>query len=711
MRSPLDALVDAVRPDVPTPYASRAQAATGAYYGLAGRGSAEQQMRAMGSVGTLWAVVNHTSGDAARVRWHLYRSAKSGKDEDRQEVTSHAALDLWRKPTSFMPGQEYRETFQQHLDLTGEGWWVIARHPRVKIPLEMWPVRPDRMLPVPDPQKFLAGYVYLGPDGERVPLELDEVIQLRMPNPLDIYRGMGPVQALLADLDATRYSAEWNRNFFRNSAEPGGIIEVPEILGDEEFNTLRTRWNEQHRGVANAHRVAILEHGKWVDRKFTQRDMQFAELRDVSREIIREAYGIPEFILGIMQDANRASALASEDMYQRHVIMPRLERIRESLNHEFLPLFGGTATGLEFDFESPLPEDAETEATVLESKATSASVLVTAGWEPSAVLKTVDLPDMPYGAALAPVAPAAPGAPAAPPVDEFARIVGRLLNADGDQQESPPPAELPDISPMQVAYTAALAGLLASVAVPVAAWITALIEAIRTALRSGGGLSGVTVPDSHVGDVARLVHDAMTRVAHEAAVHVVQEAADQGVTIGAGQIDDEQLGRLADDATQAVADNMSSRARRSASRRRPAGPLSDDDVDRITEGVRGELERDAESMQRASLGPAIHQGQHEGRLATLRDSEPLAPSPAYYGQEMLDSSTCALCREVDGRWLGNTLAAALTEYPTGGYIRCLGGERCRGTIVATYRPETTTNPDAPGGYEKRPVGPGTEEET
>jgi len=723
VRSPLGALVDAVRGKTsadaqpPVPYVSRAYA-NGARYGTAlyGTGSSEQQMRAMGSVGTLWSVVHHLSVDTSRACWRLYRSAASGKAEDRVEVTSHAALDLVRRPNKFMPWQEFIEVGQQHLDLTGEQWWVIARSERARsLPLELWPVRPDRMLPIPDPQRFLAGYLYLGPDGEQIPLELDQVIMLRMPNPLDPYRGMGPVQALLADLDATRYSAEWNRNFFANSAEPGGIIEVPEILGDEDFDRLRARWSEQHRGVANAHRVAILEHGRWVDRKLSQRDMQFAELRDVSREIIREAYGIPEFVLGLMENANRASALASEDMYARHLIEPRLERIKAALNTELLPMYG--ASGLEFDYDPVSPDDQELNAEALTAKAQAAAALVAAGYDPADVLGTVDLPEMAYvggPAALTPPPPAAPAgpaepAPAAPPVDEFTRIVARLLNADGQpqEQEPPPPGQLPDITAMQAAYIAALTALLTAIAEAIAAWISALIDAIRSALRGGGGLAGVQVPDVAVGEVTRHIHEAMTRVAHEAADQVVQEAADQDVTIEPGHVDDEQLGRLANDAARAVADNMAARARRSASRRRPAGPLSDDDVDRIAEGVRGELERDAESMQRADLGPAVHQGQHEGRLATLRDSEPLlTPTPAYYGSEQNDGNTCALCREVDGRWLGNTLAKALEEYPTGGYIRCLGGERCRGTIVATYRPETTTNPhpDEPG-YEKRPVPP------
>lgn len=408
-RTVLGGLLNRAATATPVPFVSRA--ATRAF-GFAQRRDAVAQMHAMGSVGTLFSIVNRTSNATSQVEWKLWRKAKSGKDEDRVEVTSHAALDLWNKPNPFMPRQEFVESFQQHIDLTGEGWWVIAYHPSFKIPLEMWPVRPDRITPVPDPEAFLAGYMYTSPDGQQIALDLDQVIQLRMPNPLDPYRGMGPVQSILSDLDATKYSAEWNRNFFLNSAEPGGIIEVPNHLSDPDFDELRARWNEQHRGVANAHRVAILEHGKWVDRKFTQRDMQFVELRAVSRDVIREAFGIPAFALGEVADVNRATAEASKTWFAEMLTVPRLERIKAALNHELLPLFGTTAKGLEFDYCDPVPPDVETEAAQLTARANAAAALVTAGFDAQDVTSAVGLPDMRHGGPAAPDAPV-PQQPAA----------------------------------------------------------------------------------------------------------------------------------------------------------------------------------------------------------------------------------------------------------------------------------------------------------
>lgn len=160
------------------------------------------------------------------------------------------------------------------------------------MPVEMWPIRPDKMAPVRDEKDFIAGYIYKN-GREKVPLDIDDVVFIRNPSPLDPYRGMGVVQTILADIEGEQYAALWNRNFFMNSAEPGGIIEYPDKLTPEEWQEITLRWREQHQGVANAHRVGIIEGGTWKDRKYTQRDMQFGDLRRLNRDTILGAFGVP----------------------------------------------------------------------------------------------------------------------------------------------------------------------------------------------------------------------------------------------------------------------------------------------------------------------------------------------------------------------------------------------------------------------------------
>jgi len=741
VRSLVGAIADAVRGptvitrppvqarnELPVPYAPRSSIG-GLLSGMQQAGSPDAQMRAMGSVGTLFQIVHLLSTTTAEVGWHLYRTSPTGKDEDRVEVMRHAALDLWNKPNPFMPRQEFVEVSQQHLDLTGEAWWVIARGPG-KLPLELWPVRPDRMAPVPDPKTYLSGYEYLSPDGERIPLGLDEVIFLRMPNPLDSYRGMGPVQSLLTNLDAVRYTAEWNRNFFANSAEPGGIIQIPAgtRLQEDEFNELRTRWAEQHRGVANAHRVAVIEHGTWVDRKYTQRDMQFVELQQVGREIIREAFGMHvQFLGGSDVGHSRAEAEAAEVIFARWKVKPRCGRIKGALNTELLKLYGATGVGLEFDFDSPVPPDQQAENEHLTARTTAWKTLVDGGADPAEALMAVGLPDMAIttgplaalsprelaemvqkiylgvgscltweeargilnraGAGLdesapAPVdaAPAAPVAAVATRLDQHWRALpGLPRNADAHPDLAP--SELPDVSPLQDQWEAALAALLAALGPIRGAQKKQLVEEVRR-LAETGRLSDLASMSVDTEAAAAEIVKSMEDLAALAAGRVVAEAADQGVTTAPRTPSSADLAEVAAVVAAALADLL--RLSAVAAAMRANGPAAT--ADAVAEAVQEALDLLTDAAPADWCGGALTGAQNAARVETLQ----AGPAGSVYANERNDRNTCNPCKSVNGTWLGNTdqMDMVLAAYPGGaygGYVGCLGRERCRGTICGVWR--------------------------
>jgi HK97 family phage portal protein len=378
------------------------------------------------AVGTVFAVVHSLAVATSKLDWHLYRTAASGLKEDRTEVTKHAAVDLWNMPNPAMPRRRFMETAQQHIDLTGESD-VLASTVSMggkNVPLELWPMRPDRIQPVPDPYEFLSGYLYTSPDGEIIPLELHECLPILMPNPRNPYRGLGPIQSILSVIESTKAADEWDRAFFENSAEPGGIIEVPTQLSDPQFDQLRDRWSATHRGVSKAHRVAILESGmKWVDRSYTQRDMQHAELRTVKRDTILEAFGYPKPMLGITEDVNRANAEAAEYVFSKWLISERADRWRDWLNFQLLPLYGSTGQGLEWDYDSPVSENSDTANKAITARSTALVAMAAAGFDATETQQWLDVPEIPYEKpAVAPIM--APVAPQDPGVDSGEKVGG-----------------------------------------------------------------------------------------------------------------------------------------------------------------------------------------------------------------------------------------------------------------------------------------------
>lgn len=576
--------------------------------------------------------------------------------------------------------QEFVESVQQHIDLTGEGWWVIARNPRFRsVPLELWPVRPDRMGPVPSRDEFIAGYIYRSPDGEQVPLKRDEVIQLRMPSPLDPYRGMGPVQSILTDLDSTQYSAEWNRNFFLNSATPGGIIEVPNNWSDDDFEEFRDRWDEQHRGVAAAHRVGILEGGaKWVERTYSMRDMQFVELREVSSKVIREAFGMPKFAIGDVEDVNRATAEASKTWFAEMLTVPRLERFKQALNEDFLPLFGATTDGLEFDYCDPVPPNAEARDRERASKADAAEKLVRAGYDGESVKEALELPDAlvwekpaePQPAPpVAVPAPAQPQEPAAP--DTTAALLRNLLIRNADDSE-----ELED---SRDDWEIALDQLIEDWQAISAAQRAELHEQIRQAVNSNDTrrLSQLLVTSAEGAD---LLTAAMKAQAALAAGRMVTAGAEQGVTVEPADTEDGPLAEALAAAAVVVAALLAAwlagAAGREALRLFTRDADGQDVADRVDEHLRNLPDRPL----RDQLGGAIWSAEQMGRFETLED----APPASYYeATEVNDANRCERCAHIDGTRF-DTLAEARKSYPDAGYIHCLGGIRCRGTAEPVW---------------------------
>jgi len=347
------ALVKAARSD-------RLPVATGGIGNLAGAlgetRNVNEQLNAYGVVGWLFAVIERIATAVSASEWQLYRKVRvSGGKVKREEVFDHPMLDLWRSPSPFSTQDDFLESTQQHLDLVGEGWWVVVRgEDGVGAPTELQLVRPDRMRPLKHPTQFISGYEYRVASFREV-LGVDDVIFLRRPSPLDPYRGMGPVQSLMFDLGAEKMAAQWSQNFFRNSAQPAGIIQMDHEMSDAEFGRFVSRWREMHQGVSNAHRVGILEKATWVPAQFTMRDMQFKDLRTLNRDLITGTFGVPNAMLGVSEQVNRANAEAAEVMFGRWVIRPRLSRIKGQLNQRLIPMFG--ETDLEFDFIDPTPDD------------------------------------------------------------------------------------------------------------------------------------------------------------------------------------------------------------------------------------------------------------------------------------------------------------------------------------------------------------------
>jgi hypothetical protein len=87
----------------------------------------------------------------------------------------------------------------------------------------------------------------------------------------------------------------------------------------------------------------------------------------------------------------------------------------------------------------------------------------------------------------------------------------------------------------------------------------------------------------------------------------------------------------------------------------------------------------------------IHSAHGIGRVAA---AEELNPS-AIYASEIMDGNTCPRCAAIDSHKY-QSMEDAKADYPHGGFAACLGGTRCRGTLVFMYdEPDPITDDPNP----------------
>ncbi len=246
------------------------------------------------SVVAVFAAVRVIAETIATLPLHLYRRLQP---RGRERATEHPLYWLLHDdPNPEMTHTAFWESIIGHAVLRGTAYAEIQRNEDNRVQA-LWPLRPDRMRMDRTAEGQLV-YFYRHPDGQEKPYRRGEI--LTVPGfGGDGYQGYSVVrlhaEAIGLALDSQAYAAR----FFRNDSRPGGVLQTPGQLSDEAFDRLKKSWEEAHRGVENAHRVAILEEGTtWQAVAMSSRDAQFLEQRRFSVEEVARMFRLPPHTIG-----------------------------------------------------------------------------------------------------------------------------------------------------------------------------------------------------------------------------------------------------------------------------------------------------------------------------------------------------------------------------------------------------------------------------
>ncbi len=295
---------------------------------------------------SVYAAIKLRADAVSRPSLRIYRQGV-GKPEVDPE---HPVARLMARVNPWTTSNDLWRSTEIHLNLWGSAFWTLERDAVGE--WQIWPLRPDRVTPLPDERRYLRGFVYQGRSGP-VAYTPDEVVWLRYYNPLEEYAGFSPLTPSRLSVDTGCDGMRFNRNFFRNSAQPDFVMLTDENMTDSEIADFYSRWEARYQGSGNAHRPAITNFIKDIKSLgVSHKDMDFIQGLRWSLEEVSRAFGVPKPLLADLERATFANINAAERMFWRNTIVPELKFLEEQLTRMLLPRLGYPGLGLEFDLSS-----------------------------------------------------------------------------------------------------------------------------------------------------------------------------------------------------------------------------------------------------------------------------------------------------------------------------------------------------------------------
>lgn len=278
------------------------------------------------SQAAVWACVRVLSETLASLPLFTYERTEKGK----RRATEHELYSvLHDQANPQMTAFAFRETMMGHLALWGNAYAQIIYDGRGRI-VELWPLRPDKVLQ----SQMEAGrrwYRYQNAAGGTDWYSQDEIWHIPGLGG-DGMDGYSPIGLMRRSIGLSMSAEEFGARFFENDARPGIVLEHPGRLSETANKNLRTSWAEQHEGVENSHKPAILEEGmKLHEIGIPPEDAQFLETRRFQVSEIARIFRIPPHMIGDLDQATFSNIEQQSLEFVMYTIRPWLVRWEQSI--------------------------------------------------------------------------------------------------------------------------------------------------------------------------------------------------------------------------------------------------------------------------------------------------------------------------------------------------------------------------------------------
>lgn len=305
-------------------------------FGRSDSGEVVNERSAM-QIATVYACVRLLAETVAGLPLHLFRDIGNNAKE---KASDHPLYKLlYRQPNPEMTSFSFRETLMTHLLLWGNAYAQIIRDGRNNI-LALYPLLPEYMETDRDDQGRIY-YIYHAYTDEK-PGKKNQDIYFRYDEVFHVpglgfngLIGFSPIAMMKNALGTTLAVEKYGSAFFKNGAQPSGVLEHPGILKNPD--KIRQNWSDVYGGSNNAHKVAVLEEGmKYTAISLPPEDSQFLSTREFGVNEICRIFRVPPHMVQDLSHSTFSNIEHQSIDFVVHTLTPWLVRFEQSITKDLL---------------------------------------------------------------------------------------------------------------------------------------------------------------------------------------------------------------------------------------------------------------------------------------------------------------------------------------------------------------------------------------
>lgn len=263
-------------------------------------------------------------------------------EKEPKDIPNHDFELLLENPNPMDSRYEFLYGTIAYYKLTGNAYWWVNSKDENSPPDEMWVIPTDKIVPVPDGNMFLRGYMYYPGNGAEIFLPPHEIVHFKRFNPASRFVGLSAIEAIAlvatGDLGMQKYNTTL---FANNNGRLPSVMTFEQMVADPTWEKIKEDTREAARNREMLMLRGVGAGGvNWLQNAISQREMEFLEGRKANKEEIMTTIAPGSYTM-LSENATQANSVVGRASFNELTVYPMHVMMGEKITNTLLKRYSG----------------------------------------------------------------------------------------------------------------------------------------------------------------------------------------------------------------------------------------------------------------------------------------------------------------------------------------------------------------------------------